>query len=224
MNLEENIMTAQWETIAQEGFHFFGKMSASISHEIKNALAIINEKAGLLEDFTMLAGQGRPIDPERLKSLAGDIMRQIQRADGLVKKMNRFAHSSDDLIKMIDLGETLELISSIAGRLASMREARVELIQPLSPIMVTTKPFIFENMIWSCLEFLLTENHKIIKIIPEISGEEVQTRVVGQFAFPNSSGVLFPSEKEVPLLNSIKAELKMEPKSGEMILFLPKNL
>ena len=36
--------------IAREGFQFFGKMSASISHEIKNALAIINENAGLLED------------------------------------------------------------------------------------------------------------------------------------------------------------------------------
>ena len=150
-------MTAHWETIAQEGFHFFGKMSASISHEIKNALAIINEKAGLLEDFTMLAGQGRPIDPERLKSLAGDIMKQIQRADGLVKRMNRFAHSTDDLIKTIDLGETLELITSIAQRLASMREAQVDLIQPPSPVMVVTKPFLFENLIWSCLEFLLMD-------------------------------------------------------------------
>jgi signal transduction histidine kinase len=217
-------MTAQWETIAQEGFHFFGKMSASISHEIKNALAIINEKAGLLEDFTVLAGQDRPIDPERLKSLAGDIMKQIQRADGLVRRMNRFAHSTDDLIKMIDLGETLELITSIAQRLASMREARVELIQPSPPIMVTTKPFLFENIIWSCLEFLLTENHKTIKLIPEITGEEVRIRLVGQFVFPDGSGERFPSGKEGALLTSIKAELRMEPQSGEMILFLPKNI
>jgi C4-dicarboxylate-specific signal transduction histidine kinase len=216
-------MTVQWETIAQEGFHFFGKMSASISHEIKNALAIINEKAGLLEDFTVLAGQGRPIDPERLKTLAGDIMKQIQRADGLVKRMNRFAHSSDDPFKMIDLGETLELITSIAQRLASMREARVEFILPDHPVMVVTNPFLLENLIWSCLEFLLTENHKTIQLIPESIGEDVRIRLVGQFAFPDDPGRSFPSGKEGALLTSLKAELVMEPQSGEMILLLKKN-
>jgi C4-dicarboxylate-specific signal transduction histidine kinase len=216
-------MTVQWETIAQEGFHFFGKMSASISHEIKNALAIINEKAGLLEDFTVLAGQGRPIDPERLKSLAGDIMKQIQRADGLVKRMNRFAHSSDDPFKMIDLGETLELITSIAQRLASMREARVELILPGHPVMVITNPFLFENLIWACLEFLLSENHKTIKLIPESIGEEVRIRLVGQFPFPDNPGRPFPSGKEEALLTSLKAEFGMEPQSGEIILLLRKK-
>ena len=33
------------------GLQFFGKMTASISHEIKNVMAIINESAGLLDDY-----------------------------------------------------------------------------------------------------------------------------------------------------------------------------
>ena len=216
-------MTVQWETIAEEGFHFFGKMSASISHEIKNTLAIINDKAGLLEDFTMLAGQGRPIDPERVKSLAGEIMKQIQRADGLVKRMDRFAHSTDDPLKMIDLGETLELITSIAQRLAFMHEAQVDLVLPDHPVMVVTNPFLFENLIWSCLEFLLTRDHKTIKLIPESIGEDIRIRLIGQFAFPDDPGNPFPSGKEGALLASLKAELRMEPQSGEMLLFLRKS-
>ena len=36
-------MEIQWDIIGGEGLQFFGKMSASISHEIKNVLAIINE-------------------------------------------------------------------------------------------------------------------------------------------------------------------------------------
>ena len=127
-------MDIQWEIIAREGVQFFGKMSASISHEIKNALAIINENAGLLEDFMLLAEKGRPIDPERLKSLAGQVMKQVKRADDLVKRMNRFAHSADEPSKNIDLGETLELITSITQRLASRREARVELVMPEQPV------------------------------------------------------------------------------------------
>ena len=33
-------MTDDWKPIAEEGFRFFGVMSASISHELKNALAM----------------------------------------------------------------------------------------------------------------------------------------------------------------------------------------
>lgn len=53
------------------GIQFFGKMSASISHEIKNVLAVINENAGLLEDICFMADRGKPIDTPRLKKNSG---------------------------------------------------------------------------------------------------------------------------------------------------------
>jgi nitrogen fixation/metabolism regulation signal transduction histidine kinase len=213
-----------WETIAREGFQFFGKMSASISHEIKNALAIINESAGLLEDFSLLTEKGRPIDPERLKRLAQSVARQVQRADGLIKNLNRFAHSADDASRIVDLAEMLELVVSLVQRLAAMREARVELVLPAHPVMVITNLFLLENIIWLGLEFLLTENHKVVKLIPETTAEGARIRLVGQFGFPGDSAGVFPSEKEKAILDALKAELRMEPQAGEMILFLQKNI
>jgi hypothetical protein len=217
-------MHMAWETIAREGFQFFGKMSASISHEIKNALAIINESAGLLEDFSLLAEKGRDIDPERLKLLAQSVLKQVHRADGLVKKMNRFAHSADDATRIIDLGETLDLVVSLVQRLAAMREARVDLVMPDHPVMAVTNLFLLENILWLCLEFFLTENHKIVKLVPETTGEGARIRLVGQFGFPGDPGRVFPSEKEKALLEALKAELQMEPQVGEMILSLQKNI
>ena len=214
----------QWEIIAREGFQFFGKMSASVSHEIKNALAIINESAGLLEDFTLLAERGRPIDPERLKLLAQSVMKQVHRADGLVKNMNRFAHSADDPMKSIDLGEMLELVVSLAQRLAAMREARLDLVLPDHPVMVATDLFLLENIIWSCLNFLLAGNHKVVQLIPETTGAGARIRLVGQFGFQADSAQTFPSEREKALLEALRAELRMEPQAGEMILLLQKNL
>ena len=38
-----------------EDLTFFGKVNASISHELKNILAIISETAGLLGDLVHLA-------------------------------------------------------------------------------------------------------------------------------------------------------------------------
>jgi C4-dicarboxylate-specific signal transduction histidine kinase len=214
-------MTSQWEMLAQGGFQFFGKMSASISHEIKNALAIINEKAGLLEDFTVLAGQGRPIDPERLKALAGQILKQIQRADGLVKRLNRLAHSADDPLKTIDLREALELIAAIAQRLVAMREARLDLILPEQPVTVATNPFLLENLIWSGLEFLLTENHKTVTLSLEtVTGAGARVRLIGQFPFPGDRGESFPAEKEKALLQALQVELQIERQSGEIVFLL----
>jgi len=81
------------------GVRFFGRMSASISHEIKNVLAIINENAGLLDDFALMAEKGMPLDPRRLGKVAESLMKQVRRADAIVRNMNKFAHSVDDFEK-----------------------------------------------------------------------------------------------------------------------------
>ena len=70
--------------------------------------------------------------------------------------------------RIIDLGETLDLVVSLVQRLAAMREARVDLVMPDHPVMAVTNLFLLENIIWLCLEFFLTENHKVVKLIPEI--------------------------------------------------------
>ena len=62
-------MGVQPDIIAETGLQFFGRISASISHELKNVLAIINENAGLLEDLTSMADRGKPIDSARLKAI-----------------------------------------------------------------------------------------------------------------------------------------------------------
>ena len=68
----------------------------------------------------------------------------------------------------------------------------------------------------------MTENHKVVKLIPETAGEGARIRLVGQFGFPSDPGRVFPSEKEKALLDALKAELRMEPQVGEMILSLHK--
>ena len=82
-------MGGKSQIITETGLQFFGRISASISHELKNVLAIVNENAGLLEDLTLMADRGQPIDPARLKIMAATVQKQIGRADEILKKMNR---------------------------------------------------------------------------------------------------------------------------------------
>ena len=117
-------------TISENALQFFGKMTASTSHEMKNVLAIINENAGLLEDFTFMADRGKQIDPERLKAMADAVKKQIRRADDIIKNMNRFAHSTDHAVTTVDLNETIELFTALTARFAAMKSVKVDLQLP----------------------------------------------------------------------------------------------
>ena len=121
-------MSYQWDILGEEGLQFFGKMSASISHEMKNVLAVVNENAGLLQDFIYMNKKGMPIDPEQLKGVSQMIKKQVQRADGIMKNMNKFAHSTDQLIKTESVNNILDIVTNLAIRFASMREITLEKI------------------------------------------------------------------------------------------------
>lgn len=136
----------------ETGLRFFSHMSAANAHEIKNALAIINENAGLLEDLVTLSEKGVPLDSERLKRLAGKIKQQVARADKIAKSTNRFAHSVDLEHGPADLEQSLRLIKSMAMRFATQRHIDIEII-PISPtITLSVQPFRLLHLLWLCLQ------------------------------------------------------------------------
>lgn len=145
-------MTTRSDTTGLAGIRFFGKMSASVTHDIKNVLAVINENAGLLEDICFMADRGKPADLARLKRIAGDIKEQVQRADRIVTAMNRFSHSADEPFVETDLGEITGLLELLAMRFAAMRGVVIQTSAPLAPVLVTTFPFGLLNLLWECLD------------------------------------------------------------------------
>ncbi|KAF0188160.1 MAG: histidine kinase A domain-containing [Desulfobulbaceae bacterium] len=172
---------SQYGPIGENGLQFFGKVSASISHEIKNVLAIINENAGLLEDLSIAAQRGAAIDPERLNRACQQFSKQIRRADVIIKNMNQFAHSVDQFAAPVDLYNTTELVSNLAGRLAAMRKVTLQVIPPLSPVVIDSNPFLLENLIWLVLEYALdsTSEALTLTLAPEKNDSGTRLRICG---------------------------------------------
>ena len=213
-------MNGKADIIGEAGLKFFGKMSASISHEIINVLAIINENAGLLEDFTFLIDQGKPVDSERLKKLAQTVMKQVRRADLILKKMNQFAHSIDDPAKQVDLNEILELMTALADRLAAMRSVRLDNRPTQNPVMLKTAPFHLLNLLWLTLDFAMgvAGDDKTVELEPAATstGTRVSFRRLGDLNPPASTD--FPTGLEKALLARVGAEMTVNLAKKEIVL------
>jgi signal transduction histidine kinase len=131
---------------------FFGKVNASISHELKNILAIISEAAGLLQDLTEMANEGQKIELEMLKSCSQDIVEEIQRGFTTIKQMNTFSHSVDAPLKSVNLIEVIDLMINLAGFLSFASRVRFDLPRDEAPTVLTC-PFRLQNLVYQTLVF-----------------------------------------------------------------------
>jgi signal transduction histidine kinase len=219
-------MRVKPDIIAETGLKFFGRISASISHEIKNVLAIVNENAGLLEDVTLMADRGKPIDPARLKMMAEAVKKQVGRADGIVKNMNRLAHSIDQAITTVDLVQTIELTIALTARFAAMRGVKVDLQLAEGPVMIATAPFFLMNLLCLCLDFSMSASGDEKRVELVVAEAENSVRI-GFRRLAGLSGELmetFPSDREKNLLAVLGADLTVEHGGEEIALRLLKNI
>jgi len=143
------------ENMNQIGIGFFGTVMASISHELNNRIATIKEQAGLLKDYSAMAEQGQKINTERLGRLGQGLTEQVVKTDTILKSMNQFAHSVDNIVQPTDLNDLLRLSISLAKHLADLHRISLKLRVEEPPVRVTTSPFFLMNLIWLCLETLI---------------------------------------------------------------------
>jgi signal transduction histidine kinase len=203
----EFCMSAKLEIVAESGLQFYGKMTASISHEIKNILAIINENAGLLEDLALMAD-------------GGAAMKQVSRADAIMQNMNRLAHSVDESIKTIDLNDLLELLVALSNRFASTRGVGIQPKRNESPLKLRTSPFFLMSLLWLCLNFAMDAvgEEKIIELVAQKTetGIEVFFKRLGDLA--GAPLKPFPAEPEKGLCDLLSAELEVSTENQEIVV------
>jgi len=215
----------KWDILCHEGLKFFGQATASISHELKNALAIVNESAGLLKDFCEMAERGRPLEGERFKSLAEKITAQIHRADGIVKDLNLLAHSVDEQVKQVDLGATLKLMVALSRRSASMRGIGLEFLPPPRPVVIKTNPFLLKNLVWLCVRFAMDAagDGKRIGLTAEETQQGAQLKMSRLQALGEILSKGFPGKGEKAILTALGADLKTDTGAEELVIIVPKE-
>ncbi len=212
--------------LEQAGLRFFGKVSASLSHEIKNVLAIVGESSGLIEDILAIhQSKGVPLDPQRLQTIAERIRKHVSRGDAIVKNMNRFAHSADEPIQVKDLTDLTRLVVSLAERNATLRGVTLEFSSADAMVPIETNPFLFQQLLWICIDMAASACGPSRKVSVYVDQAENGGKVVmGAVEFKDSrlEGVL-PREAE-DLMVELGVKLSVSSNDKEMRLFVPKRI
>ena len=215
-------MSAKLDVVGESALQFFGKMSASISHEINNVLAIINENAGLLEDVTLMEARGIPLDPEKLKKISGKVLAQVKRANGITQNMNRFAHSVDETIKRVDIADTLGFMIILSSRFSDMKRVSFTMDSGSDRIEITTNPFLLQNVIWLCLDYIMNRANSgdTVPISVEDHNSDVLIRFSGISGLDGMTTCDFPAERETGLLEVLNGKLQIDNGAREIVLCL----
>jgi hypothetical protein len=215
------------ENNSEVGIRFFGTMMASISHELKNRVAIIKEYAGLLSDYSEMAAQGREIDMARLGKLGKSIDEQVLMTDEIIKKMNRFSHSVDDILRPVDVSDLLGLLIALAKRSADRHRIELKLATSSSPISITTSPFFLMNLLWLCLRaiFQNADQPSTVEVSAILGGEHkcLITFNIKELE-PNSESVAEAPSGLKFLSEAIEANIEYKLKEGEILIHLPADV
>jgi len=157
------------DSFGYESLAFFGRVNASISHELKNVMAIISETAGLLSDLSDMASSGAPVAPDMLKDCTASIVEEIQRGFSVIRQMNRFSHSIDHPVESVDILEILDLSVNLSSYLSFAGKVDVLPYDGPAP-MVVTCPFLLQAVVYQTL----ADGFKKIR-----AGSEVTISVAG---------------------------------------------
>lgn len=102
-----------------------GRLAAGVAHEINNPLAIINEKAGLMNDVMEM--QADFPDKERFKGLIAAILRSVDRCRGITHRMLGFARHMDVKIEDLNVNEILKETEGFLEKEALYRNVKITL-------------------------------------------------------------------------------------------------
>lgn len=212
-----------WRAISRENTEFFGNVSASISHEINNRLAVIGEKAGLIEDLAVMLSHGKGVDPGRFEAQGRRILEQVRDTKNIVGNLNRFAHSADAPISRIDAAALVAFVVELYQRKAEMAEITLSGPGSIDPVMITTCPFTLENLIGRCIDIALVSSSRSggVNVELEETPGGLRFRFGGLTEGPQSREPTATSDGLTALLDCLGARLRSDPAATTLLLDVP---
>lgn len=136
---------------------FMNKITASVTHEIRNVLAIIKESAGLIEDMVRLSGEGGSLMPDKLMRAVDRIGAQVNRGAELMANLNRLSHSLDRTGERVNLNQEVRQVAGLIQRFAKLKGHLVEVRAGDEDVTVAVNPLWLQMALYTAVECCLEQ-------------------------------------------------------------------
>jgi len=200
---------------------YFKAMLPSFSHEAKNVLAVINENAGLMDDYILMAQKGKTLDLERLGSLSAIIRKQVKRFNTLIMDLRQVGQGIDNSIQEICLVRHARQVSELMSKKAAMRSTQFQIDALQETILIHTRPVLLLHMMWVCLDYAMHAGERG-RCIGLTLGKEAGSAFVLISGLdkltPESITTIMPDEQRDTILSVLNAELVIDENKQEMLL------
>lgn len=101
-----------------------GVMAAGMAHEINQPLNVIQICA---DYFLKMLKRGKSVSDDDLKTMATDIVTNVERATGVIKHVRNFARQSEVVHKKININDPINDIFKVMGHQLKVHQVEVEL-------------------------------------------------------------------------------------------------
>lgn len=181
------------------------RISATVTHELKNTLSIINENAGFLNDLALMSGKDGSIPSQRVEDATNTIAQQVIRSNNIIKNLNRFSHSGDTPISQAKLLEVLQLMVELTARQAASSSVEVH-IQCPEHIQLNTSLLPLEALVFSVLNtfYSVTDADGKITLEAKLQGTDAVIHFKNSNIEKNALENYTPGEKETILAQAIQ--------------------
>lgn len=212
-------MKDKTDALSGEQLAFFGRVSAGISHELKNIMATVSETANLLSDLIAYGEQGGEVEQQEIRTCSEGIIEEIQRGFVTIRHMNRFAHSVDQPLKEVDVKEVLDLTVNLWTYMGPSRKVSIESEGDSEP-RVITNPFLLQDLLYHALVFAFESVEPAGEIQISLGSKDDRARI--DFPGISAGGAdAFQSEKVKLIARGIGADVLPASPGGGLSIVLP---
>lgn len=203
-----------------------GRMTAGMTHELKNVLAIVKESSGLLQDILALSKGDAVPRRDQIEKAASRIQAQVARGNEQIASLNWLAHSVSDRSAAVGIHELSSEIVKLMQRSARLKEVELT-VQPSGPdgTIRTDLPALLVVLV-TCLEYSLNQGARKGRVVLRSGavGEEVSLGILTgplhgrrNSEAPAAHGGRLPSELAdlEPLLERLGARLTLADPGGD---------
>jgi signal transduction histidine kinase len=134
---------------------FMGKITAGVTHELKNVLAIIKESAGLMQDLLTLSGDAQFPLREKFSKVLSNIGDQVVRGVDLASRLNTFSHLPDETSSGLDLNEVAVQVVFLSQRFARLKGISLNVQPHERSVIIVTDPLKIQMLVFQCVELLV---------------------------------------------------------------------